>query len=218
MKWRRKLLIAATTVTCAVGFYSQLNQFLCGGDAPEKSDAVIVLAGGRYTLGRLTEGLRLFHEGYATNLIVSGVEFNPQDANYIPATEPLLARLPVEVDGESKITRGSSLLVSRLATERRWQRVIVVTSAFHWRRTRALFHYDCPGGLDVRVCTVKDVDFRGWRQDHYNARLLRSELLYFCTFYLFHTPYGAIVIGLLVAIAVALRKCCGCQRRTATAK
>jgi hypothetical protein len=77
--------------------------------------------------------------------------------------------------------------------------VIVVTSQFHWRRTRAIFQYDCSADLGVRICTVNDVDFRGWLLDGYKLRLVRNELYYLSTFYLFQTPYGGIVIGLLIA-------------------
>jgi len=213
MKRGTKCFAVAAVFTALVTSYLNLDRFFCGGDVPAKSDAVIVLAGGRYTVGRVAEGLRLVGAGFSTNLIVSGVEFDPNNANYVPAAASQLAGQSVLVDGKSRITRGSSLLARQLAVERQWPRIIVVTSEFHWLRTRALFEYDLPPGVEIRVCTVPDIDFRRWWANPYNSRILRSELLFFTTFYLFHTPYGAIGLGLLAIAIFIWRKARRVRRR-----
>lgn len=177
------------------------DRFLCGTDQSAPADAIVVLAGGPYTTGRLVEGLRLADAGFATNVIVSGVEYDPQHESFVPSAWALLAQRGLTnfvVDAQSHITRHSAFAVRDLARRHNWRRVLVVTSAFHWRRTRALFGYECPRTLNVRVCTVADMDFAQWWTKAHPTRTLRNELWFLTTFLVFHTPLG-VGVGLLAA-------------------
>lgn len=204
MNQRRTLWMLAGVLSLLL--LPRLDRFVCGGDVPVPADAVVVLAGGRYTTQRVVEGLRLVDRGYATNLIVSGVEFDRRNADFAPEAMRLLEHRPVTIDSRSTITRDTSLFVSQLARVHHWKRVIVVTSEFHWRRTRALFRYDQPTGLDLHVCTVRDVDFARWWANPKAARIVKNELWFLLTFYLFHTPYGIVTFATGTVIILALRR------------
>jgi len=203
MNCKRAIIASgAGLVLCLVPW---LDRFFCGGDEPARADVVVVLAGGRYTVQRVVEGLRLVDDGYATNLIVSGVEFDPRNVDFAPEAMRLLEHRPVVIDNQSRVTRGTSLFVSQLARVHDWKRMLVVTSEFHWRRTHALFRYDKPPELAVHVCTVRDVDFSRWWSTPRAARLVKNELWFLLTFYLFQTPYGVIVVVVTVGAIVARR-------------
>jgi uncharacterized SAM-binding protein YcdF (DUF218 family) len=106
------------------------------------------------------------------------------------------------LDTNSAITRVTSQLVARLAHEQHWQRVLVITSAFHWRRTAALFNYDSPRHLDIRIGTVPDVDWERWWTKPFERRLVRNEYWFLTTFLLFHTPAGLLLLLVCLLLAV----------------
>jgi uncharacterized SAM-binding protein YcdF (DUF218 family) len=205
---RPAVWIVAGLIVAILAALPFADRFLCGSDSAERADAIVVLAGGSFTTGRLAEGLRLVEAGYATNLIVSGVEFDPHNRSFDRGAWELLQRSPavnVTVDARSPITHDTARLVAALARQQRWRRVLVVTSAFHWRRTRVLFAYECPAALELRVCTVPDVDFGNWWARRPAARLVRNEYWFLATFLLFHTPYGLVAAGAVVLLAAVNR-------------
>lgn len=153
-------------VGVVVGAYYGLPRFLIGNDEPAKADAVVVLAGGERSKHRLEEGLRLLAAGYATNLVVSGVEFDPNHHFFDKATWELLSRqfgvTRVMVDPRSVMTQESARFAAKLGRERGWTRVLVVTSSYHWRRSRWCFRHELDRGVDVRVCTINDQRYELW--------------------------------------------------------
>src|SRR5438445_13792581 len=60
-------------------------------------------------------------------------------------------------DADSTLEEAQDL--ARLAKERKWRSVIVVTSNFHTRRTRYIFRRVFPKGMEVRVASARDGDF-----------------------------------------------------------
>lgn len=199
------VLLITSMLGCGVAV---LPFFLCGCDSPTHVDAIVVLGGGPYTKARLQEGLRLVQEGYATNLVVSGLEYDPQNPNFSSDTWSLLQdnaqTLHVVVDGHSRITRDTGLFVRQLAPRAGWKNVIAVTSEWHWRRTRSLFLHDCDGVVGVRICTVRDVDVFHWWNDPRAVRLLRREFWFYLTFTLFRTSTGIYVLAALVLVTTVV--------------
>ncbi len=188
-------------VALVVGAYYGLPKFLVGGDAPEKADAVVVLAGGERSKYRLEEGLRLLAAGYATNLVVSGVEFDPNSEFFDRPTWELLrgqfGATRILVDPKSVMTQESGRFVAKLGRERGWKRVLVVTSAFHWRRARWCFRYELNPGIDVRVCTINDQRYELWWCNSCRRSLVLHEYYGLAHFLFTGSPYG------LTALAVA---------------
>ena len=110
-------------------------------DAVAAADAVIVLDGDRPR--RIRRGVELVAAGVAPTLVVVRCEA------YAP--ELLDHELPFEVVSFEPIpgtTRGEARAVARLARDRGWHRVVVVTSTFHVTRTRLIFRRAL--GLDLR--------------------------------------------------------------------
>lgn len=185
-----------------------LPGFFLGGDKPQRADVIVVLAGGERSLTRLEEGLRLVRAGYATNLVVSGVEFNPQSEFFDQPTWELLQRnltaARLFVDPQSDFTQKTARFVNRLAEREGWRSVLVVTSEFHWRRTRLLFRYECAPALSVRIVTIKDQRFDNWWRNSYRAWLVFSECRALASFVLAQSYYGVAALTVLVLILAAI--------------
>jgi uncharacterized SAM-binding protein YcdF (DUF218 family) len=102
-----------------------------------RADAAVVLAGGRGP--RLSEGLALVREGVAPVLVVSdGWSPTWPEANRLCARRQ--APVPVVCfHPDPYSTRGEAEAFARLAAERGWRSVVVVSSRYHLVRARMLF-------------------------------------------------------------------------------
>lgn len=110
---------------------------------PGKADAIVVLGGGHGE--RLPVGLRLAQHGRANTLVLStGNEtWTPKKARQ--AIQEVCAgisrfKFPIEcVFALPDRTLGEAVTFSRLANERNWQSLIIVTSDYHQMRSRLWF-------------------------------------------------------------------------------
>ena len=140
---------------------------------PVKADAIVVLGGGVHcgsaglessSVARLLGGLRLWQAGYAPVVTVSeqsGI-IGPRDCPKMSVLERDLIRQLYGAGGPEVVTlthvtttRDEAHRVSVLARERGWQRVLLVTSPSHSRRTAALF-----AGYGVRAVSVPTFETR----------------------------------------------------------
>lgn len=140
-------------------------------------DAVIVLGGGvdlashgQYQLGssgdRVVLAARLYHAGQAKQLVISGtvIEGLSETFDSRLGTEKILLGLGVPASaivsqpGHTRNTREEAAGAATLAGAHGWQRVAVVTSAFHMRRSLALFD------AQKLAVTPLAADFRGARR------------------------------------------------------
>jgi uncharacterized SAM-binding protein YcdF (DUF218 family) len=123
---------------------------------PAPADAVVVLASriqpdGDFTehaLARMVRGLELAQGKFASRLVVS--ELPLPAGSHAAAATGLANRLGVhcaiESVGPVEDTHDEALLVGRLARERGWRRILLVTSPTHSRRAVAAFRKT---GLEV---------------------------------------------------------------------
>ena len=114
---------------------------------PPRADAVVVLAGSE---SRLPVALELMERGIAPVLVVSDPEGRDDEARRTLCARgsdrfELVCALP-----DPYSTRGEARLVARLAAERGWDTVVVVTSRFHLFRARRLLERCYAGELVLR--------------------------------------------------------------------
>jgi uncharacterized SAM-binding protein YcdF (DUF218 family) len=112
-----------------------------GTSHPKHADAIVVLAGNS---GRVTTGMRLHREGIAPVLAVSVDETT--DIRRAPVCR---GRRVVCFHASPFSTRGEAETFSRIARRRGWRRVVIVSSRFHLRRARMLFHRCTEASLQV---------------------------------------------------------------------
>ena len=142
---RRPLLLVASIVLAALAVASVPLFILYDDDRVAKADAVMVLAGEKR---RLLTALELVERGVAPVLVISD-GFDPRwtRANRLCRfgdPERIVCAPP-----DPYSTRGEARLVARLARERGWDSLIVVTSRFHLFRARTLFERCFDGRLDL---------------------------------------------------------------------
>jgi uncharacterized SAM-binding protein YcdF (DUF218 family) len=160
--WRRSArLVRAGLVVAGVLFVvgaSPLPQFLARAwvlNAPPRVvDAIVVLGGGvawpgvllSGSFSRLEHGVRLYHEGYAPRLILTGAA-NPRhpavaaEAVIMRQTAIALGVSPEHIVLETRATRTyeNGLHVARLMQGEAWHSALIVTDALHMRRAQLVF-------------------------------------------------------------------------------
>jgi hypothetical protein len=99
-------------------------------DPPGHADAVIVLSGGRNS--RLDPALRLMSRDGAPVLVISGAGYDPKwkKARKLCADGSTKYRI-VCFDPKPYSTRGEARAIARLAAQRHWTKIDVVTSRYH---------------------------------------------------------------------------------------
>jgi uncharacterized SAM-binding protein YcdF (DUF218 family) len=169
-------VIVSTVVAIRLGLYlvrrfwlALIGRFLVVRDPLVLADAVIPLAGGGAE--RVVHAAMLFDRGYAgwlvvteTLLSVPGIratrgELVRQEAVWggVPEDRVLIA------PGTVRTTYEEALAVRRLARERGWHSLIVVTDPYHTRRTRMSFR-EVFRGTGIAVI-VRPVDGHWYHAD-----------------------------------------------------
>ena len=195
----RRILVrtaAAAVLILAVfgiGFLPFAGRYLVYQDPLEKADAVIVLAGAR--VERWLEGVELYRGGWAPQVVISpgriedaerelrsmGIRF-PSDAELardamlqmkVPVTA--VETIPESLDN----TAQEAAAVHQLASQRRWTRLIVVTSKYHTRRARFAFVREFKGTnvrILMRASRYDTSTPERWWRHRADSRYVMSEL------------------------------------------
>ena len=138
---RLPLLAVGLAAFGALAVASVYLFILYDDDAVTTADAVVVLAGSKF---RLPVGLDLVERGVAPVLVISdGLDpRSPATIRLCREREEVLCPKP-----DPYSTRGEARLVARLARERNWDSIVVVSSRFHLFRSRILFERCYSGRL-----------------------------------------------------------------------
>jgi len=133
-------------------------------DPLEKSDAIVVLSIDNFYADRATRAAEVYRQGLAPLVVASGVRLRPyagigelMEHDLIERGVPKEKILRVPHDAEN--TREEAEVLAKVATEKNWKRVIIVTSNYHTRRTRYIFRRVFPGKIAVCVAGARDGDF-----------------------------------------------------------
>jgi len=152
-------------------------------DALDKSDALIVLGDDNFYADRATRGAQLFREEKAPLIVASGRRLRPSagiaelmEHDLVERGVPRDKIMRFAHDADSTLEEAQAL--ARLARERKWHSVIVVTSNFHTRRARYIFRRVFPQGLEIRVAGARDGDFDPelWWEKRKSIKLLTREI------------------------------------------
>ncbi len=148
--------VALWLVVCLTPIAGHMAQSLKVEAPPAPADAVVVLASSvqpdddftSLSLARLTLGVELVQGKFAPRLVLT--EIGRPWGSYTRAAQDLLAHLglsiPIQTLGVVRNTYDEALAVSRLAREKGWKRILLVTSPTHSRRALATFQ---KAGLDA---------------------------------------------------------------------
>ena len=133
-------------------------------DPLDKADVLIVLGDDNFYADRATRAVQLFREGKAPVIVASGRRLRPSagiaeliEHDLVERGVPKDKVIRFTHDGDSTLEEAEAL--ASLVKERKWRKVIVVTSNYHTRRARYIFRRVFPQGMKVNVASTRDGDF-----------------------------------------------------------
>jgi uncharacterized SAM-binding protein YcdF (DUF218 family) len=162
---------------------------LCGriwivDENPVRSDAIVVLGDDNYNADRAARAADLLKSGWAPRIVASGRFLRPY-ASIADLTEHDLKDRGVPVDAIVKVThraentRDEIEVIRRLASDKRWRKLLIVTSNYHTRRTSFICGRMFPSDIDFRVIAAPDADYNPdtWWQSRLGLKLFFHELI-----------------------------------------
>lgn len=189
-------MILACTVLVVVGAAAACpyaGHYLIIEEQLEPADAIVILAGPRTV--RWLEGVELYREGFAPNVIISpgivedaeielrarGIRF-PSEADLVKDAMVQLG-IPssaITIIGHSvDNTADEAARTKPIAIEKGWTRLIVVTSKYHTRRTKYAFERelrDASIRVQVKGSRYDGSKPDGWWRSRSDSRYVVSEL------------------------------------------
>ncbi|MBS1841280.1 MAG: YdcF family protein [Acidobacteria bacterium] len=152
-------------------------------DPLQKSDAIIMLSADNFYADRATRSAEIYRQGLAPIVVASGERLRPyagiaelMEHDLIERGVPKEKILRFAHDADS--TREEARALAKLANERKWRSVIVVTSNYHTRRARYIFEKVFPEAISVRVAAARDGDFdpESWFEKRKGIKLFFREM------------------------------------------
>jgi uncharacterized SAM-binding protein YcdF (DUF218 family) len=159
-------------------WFPQLGYYLVVSDPLKRSDAIVALGGGDPQ--RIIVATRLYQEKWAPIIIASGdltpdyVEALGEKLTYAELGAKLIIGKGVPPENVVIIKRGTSTFeeaigVKEYAQEKKFRQIIVVTSIYHTRRTRAVYRKIFGGsGIEVIIRPAEGGKFstdRWWTRE-----------------------------------------------------
>ena len=124
-----------------------------------KADAIVVVSGGD-TKARTAEAIKLYKQGYAPVVVLSGAaadKSGPSNAK-VMQRQAIDSGVPGEatiIEEHSETTGENAENTMQILKSRGYKSIILVTSAYHQRRALIEFNY-YGGGVDVRPHPVAE--------------------------------------------------------------
>ena len=150
------------------------------------SDAIILLGDDNYLADRAARAAELYRGRGAPVVVASGRQLRRYAGISELMQRDLIERgVPVEAivrfPHTAGNTREEAQALQQLVAERRWRRVLVVTSNYHTRRARYIFHRVLPAAVEVRVAASRDTyyDPSHWWESRDGVKIFFTELTAF---------------------------------------
>ncbi len=187
----RRVLFALFVLLTLLSLYLLRGPILRGAartliveDELQPADAIVVLGDDNYPADRAARAAGLFQARWAPVVVASGRYLRPY-ASIADLMARDLAERRVPADAivplrhRASSTREEATAVAELARERRWRRLILVTSSYHTRRALYIFRGTLPRDIELRVASAEDSDFdpEAWWQARESRKLFVREVL-----------------------------------------
>ncbi|CAN5489856.1 hypothetical protein BH09VER1_BH09VER1_51710 [soil metagenome] len=171
MKWL-KLTLATflSLLICAVFGVTYLATHVTRVQAPEKSDFLVVLGGD--TADRAPVAARLFREGWAPKVLISGFPDECRD-NARVLMESGVPASAILFDEKSTTTQTNGVYSAAILKNAGAQRVILVTSWYHSGRSVRIFRKYLP--VAIKIISVPSATPQKWTRQWYES--VRSEVI-----------------------------------------
>lgn len=171
IKWF--IIVPAFLAALIIGLslYLQPNDFIGCNDIPvdgssqcEKADAIVVVSGGD-TQARTAEGIKLYKNGWADTLIVSGAAQDKTGQSNAAAMrlQALSQGVPasaIYVDEFSETTQQNAENAQSIFVHHNFKKVILTTSGYHQRR--ASLEFNKQAGSSVKILNHPLLSDQDW--------------------------------------------------------
>ena len=167
-------------------FTITVGHFLAAVDTFSQADAIVVLGGEDGNFFRVRQAVDLFNEGCAPVVVFSG-GISLKDAGLACSSAQLSLEAAQQLglpDGAAIIADGAqstydeAVNLGRLAQQRRWHSLIVVTDLFHTRRAARTFRTLLPD-TTIYLSAAPDPNYNAhrWWQTEQGLVALFSEVI-----------------------------------------
>jgi uncharacterized SAM-binding protein YcdF (DUF218 family) len=151
---------------------------------PGPADAILILGDDNLQSDRANRAAQLYRAHWAPLVVASGRPLRPyisvpdlmkRDLTERGVPEKAIVSYPRPVGN----TREEAEALRNLAVARGWRHVLVVTSNYHTRRTRFIFHRVWPANFEFHVIAAPDADFYAdsWWRSRAGEKLVFHETL-----------------------------------------
>jgi uncharacterized SAM-binding protein YcdF (DUF218 family) len=135
--WTPIALVLLLAIGASIGGFVRFAEDVANLKAPdilEKSDAIVVLTGGK---SRITEAVSLLKDGKANRLFISGVNPDISDSELlrVSGADKALFDCCIDIGKDAKDTIGNGKEIAQWASEQNHKTLIVVTNNYHMRRS-----------------------------------------------------------------------------------
>lgn len=156
-------------------------------DAPAPADAILILGDDDYEADRASRAAELYRGRWAPLVVGSGRYLRPY-ASVAQLMERDLTERGVPASAvvvfahRAHNTREEVRELRRLALDRHWRHVLVVTSNYHTRRARYILRRIWPPDYEFRVIAANDVSYdpTTWWQSHDGLKIFLYESVGLC--------------------------------------
>ena len=183
------VILLFLAVLCAVVYFARhpIMRFVAEEwvvDEPAAhADAIVVLGDDNFYADRATHAAGLWRQGVAPIIVVSGRRLRPDAVLSELMEHDLIERgVPkekiVRLTHDADNTIEEARVVGKLAQERHWKSMVIVTSNYHTRRTRYIYEKLTPAGIAVTVASAHDGDFdpERWWEKRKSIKLFTREM------------------------------------------
>ncbi len=148
-----------------------------------KTDAIVVLAGGR---GRVEEGTRLYHENRGQWLLLIGVDPSVRKGDLYRERKGERDGEAVILEKVSRNTLENALYARNLIVQRNIRSITLITSRYHMKRATLIFRNALPPEIAIYPHPVDSRNLQEtWWSHSGSFRLLFSEFYKYCMFRFF---------------------------------
>lgn len=168
--------------------FNIMENFLIVNEEPKPADVIIILGGGHGE--RVDLGVRLYHLGYAKNILLTGgyTGYETSEAQLMQR-QALSSGVPKDdilLEEQARSTYENAKYSFEIIRSRKFKSAILVTSAYHTRRASMIFNRLFEG-IELTVCSVPN-NLRNtskWWQNSRRAKAVVYEYLKLVWCYLF---------------------------------
>ncbi|WP_341348331.1 YdcF family protein [Paenibacillus sp. FSL H3-0469] len=177
-KRRKRILFLYLPLLLIVLLLLCAGRFLPVSESPKQADVIIILSGGG---GRVEQGVKLYKEGYAPQLLLSNAKEITGPAGDMRETALSLGipESAILTEDAAESTYQNAQLTLPIMKQHGFKSAIVVSSDFHMRRVKFIFdHVYKKSGIELTyIGADSGYNAKAWWSDRYSRETTFNEYI-----------------------------------------